>query len=113
MWGLGHRSRLVDILVILLIIGVVTNVFREWGFPWWILFFVLPVFSSWRGQQEQHEKQKREARDYDEYELGGEKQKREPRYALGDDGELIELPPEEAEYMDADITLGRRRDDYR
>jgi hypothetical protein len=111
MWGLGRRNRVVDILVIVLIIVVVTNVFREWGFPWWLFFFVWPVFSGWRGQQHEAEKQKREPRAYDDYERDGEKQKREPRYALGDDGELIELP-EEAEYVGDDLTRRRYREDY-
>jgi hypothetical protein len=107
MWDFGHRHKIRDLVIIVLIILVVTNVFREWGFPWWMFFFVWPVFSGWRGQQERHEKQKREPRVYDAEEPQYQKPKREPRYALGDDGELIELPAE-----DHDEPQKRRYNDY-
>lgn len=98
MWISGRWHWLVKLLIILMIVMFVTNVFREWGFPWWMFFFVWPVFGSWSRESRRDPREKRK-RDYDTYEDEAvyEKPKREPRYALGDDGELIELPADEEE----------------
>lgn len=107
MWDFGRRNRLIDVLIIILIFAVIMGVFREWGFPWWLFFFVWPVFTGWK-RDGQHQKQKREPRVYLDDE-GYEKPKREPRYALGDDGELIELPTEDDDTI---VVPKRQRDDY-
>ena len=64
---------------------------RSW-FMWMILFFfVIPfvknLFASGGSQQGDYEKRKREKGDV----VIIDKRKREPEYAVGDDGELVEV----------------------
>jgi hypothetical protein len=111
MWRWHGRNKIIDVLIIILIIVVIMSVFSSWGFPWWIFFFVWPVFKGWNwgGQQSQPmEKPKRDPGVYEDPAYDDDKPKREPRYALGDDGELIELPAED----DARYGQQRQRNDY-
>jgi hypothetical protein len=101
MWGGNRFGAFIGLLVLALVFLMLTGR----NSPVWLCFCFVPAFPlafGWSGRRDIFEKRKRgDALDegYDE------KPKRDdPQYALGDDGELIELPP--------DTTNERRTDDY-
>lgn len=79
----GGRSGFISIMLTAIVIALVVSALSRRVVP--------PMEMDY----EEEEKRKRDS--YYEYSFEDEfeKPKREPRYALGDDGELVELPPEE------------------
>lgn len=83
-------------MLIFIGIALVSGWGRSW-FMWMILFFfVVPfvrsLFASGRSQRDDYGKRKHEAGDV----IIVDKPKREPQYAVGDDGELVEIYDDEA-----------------
>lgn len=83
----GGSSSFFSIVLAIIVIGFVVNAFSRRAAP--------PMEIDY----EEEGKRKRGVSDEYSFEDEYEKPKREPRYALGDDGELVELPPED--YDDA------------
>ena len=79
----GRSSSFFTIVLTLIVIGLVVSAFSRRAAP--------PMDMDY----EEMEKRKRDSYDEYSFEDETEKPKREPRYGLGDDGELVELPPEE------------------
>lgn len=89
MWGFNRYG---GFFVLLLVIALFFLFTSGRNTPVWLCFCVVPVFPL-AFRMNSGEKRKRD-----------EKLKRdEPRYTLGDDGELVELPP--------DVADARRPDD--
>jgi hypothetical protein len=88
MWG-GNR---LGVFIALLVIALLFLMLTGRNSQVMLCFCFIPAFPlafGWSGRRDVFEKRKRG----DEY--TNDKPKRDdPRYALGDDGELIELPPE-------------------
>ncbi len=86
-----HRNPLVTLLILGIIFGVFINA-AQWWLPVVLLFIIIPMFASRRDDR------RGEHDDDDEYEKPKhdfEKPKHEPHYALGNDGELIEVERDE------------------
>lgn len=82
-----NGQNMMYVLGVIVFILLITN--SSGGFPWWIFFFTFPFFrSSGSSTNSGHRPAEMKTKN-------DEKPKREPRYALGDDGELIELRDDE------------------
>jgi hypothetical protein len=109
MWGTNRYGPFFLLLVIGLVFLVLSN---SRGFPGWLCICIVPAFPlafGWSGRRDIFEKRKRDEAytGYSDTPYEDEKPKRDdPSYALGDDGELIELPP------DTSDENTRRPDDY-
>ena len=106
-WGMhshgDHRS-MKGVYFLLIFVGILLLSRGGSGFPWWfVLFFVLPMLgralNAATAPQEEDYKRKRTGEDV----IIVDKPKREPRYAVGDDGELVEV------YADEEYDQERRR----
>ncbi len=97
--GRGWRGGFSIFLGMMLIIGLMSLIGGGRGFTWiwWfilptLIFSVLPSVIRSLNRNADIEKRKHDNDDLSMYE---EKPKREPQYMLGDDGELIEVQPDD------------------
>lgn len=113
-WHRHHSNRHWGWLPFFLIL-LAFMLWSGWGrfwFTWMILFwFVIPfirsVFASTWSQQGDYEKRKRSADDV----IIIDKPKRKPQYAVGDDGELVEIYEDEV-YEEKPKRLRSLGDDF-
>lgn len=93
--------RALVILVILMVIAIATRGF----FPWWVMFFVFPLFGNrrnHRADRDRREKRKNDDRAQDEMPFMDDEKPKRAAYRLGDDGELIPAAEWDAESSAAD-----------
>ena len=102
MWWGWHRRQSIRhwnwLPFLLIFLGFV--LWSGWGRNWFawmfLFFFVIPfvrnIFASSWSQQQGYEKRKRDGDDV----VIIDKPKRQPQYAVGDDGELVEIYDDDA-----------------
>lgn len=98
-WNSDKHGRILPVLSILMTIGFILFISR--GASWWIwpvMFWLVPslLFKVFGGHGRSDEHKRKHDEDY-----ADEKPKhieQEPRYALGDDGEIIDLGEERRQH---------------